>query len=263
MRAGAALCLLLGACASGLKHDAQSRVTLAPTPPTREQLAAIGENRARAHTELGANYYLRGQYAIALDEINKALEGEANYAPAHNVRGLIYMALKEDERARRSFQEALRLDPQSSDTNNNYGWFLCQRTDPAKSLEYFAIAARNPLYETPERALANAGICARKMGNEIAAEKYFLQALESDPRQDKALYNLAEISFARGNFGAARSYLSRYLAAAAPTAESLWLAIRTEYQLHDREAEASYASQLCRRYPESKECAAVRSGAAR
>ena len=35
--------------------------------------------------------------------------------------------------------------------------------------------------------------------------------------------------------------------------QALWLGVRTERQLGDREAEANYGSQLRRRYPESKQ----------
>ena len=38
-----------------------------------------------------------------------------------------------------------------------------------------------------------------------------------------------------------------------PTPESLWMALRVERRLGDRNAEASFAGQLRRRYPGSRE----------
>ena len=42
-----------------------------------------------------------------------------------------------------------------------------------------------------------------------------------------------------------------------PSSESLWLALRIERKLGDRPAEQSYANQLRRRFPESREYQAL------
>ena len=250
------ICLLLLAGCAG-----------APGPAARSnqasQLSAENLNSARIHTELAASYYSRRQYDVALEELGLATRAMPNYGPAHNMLGLVYMELKDDGKAAQSFEQALKIDPNDSDTNNNYGWFLCQRGDPAKSIAYFAAAQRNPLYSTPDRSLINAGICSRKMNDTAAAEKYFRQALALQPNQGQALFNLADLSFLRGGFEESRAYLGRYMRSANPTAEALWLAVRTERQLGDREAAASYAAQLCRRFSESPECQAVKTGGGR
>lgn len=232
-------------------------------PPARsgQYGSTDAANSARIHTELGANYYSRRQYEVALDELGLALKAMPSYGPAHNILGLVYMELKEDAKAAQSFEQALRIDPNDSDANNNYGWFICQRGDPAKALPYFDAAQRNPLYSTPERALVNAGICSRKMNDQAGAEKYFRQALTIQPNHGQALYNLADMSYQRGKLEESRTYLGRYMRAVSPTPEALWLGIRTERRLGDRAVAASYASQLCRRFPDSQECQGLKSGA--
>ena len=54
---------------------------------------------AKIHTELASAYYERAQYGVALQEVGVALQADANYAPAYNVRALLRMALREDEQA--------------------------------------------------------------------------------------------------------------------------------------------------------------------
>lgn len=253
---------LLGAllALTGCAGTPREPVSNAPPP---SQVSIDHLNGARVHTELAANYYSRRQFDVALEELGLALNAMPTYGPAYNMRGLVYMELKEDDKAAQSFEQALRIDPKNSDVNNNYGWFLCQRGEAARSIGYFALAGRDPLYSTPERALVNAGICSRKTNDAAGAENYFRQAIALQPTQAQALYNLADLSFQRGALEESRAYLSRYMRADNPSAEGLWLGVRTERRLGDRGAEASYAAQLCRLYPDSRECQAVKSGAER
>ena len=127
-------------------------------------------SRAQIHTELAAGYLELGNYAVALQEAGEALKADQNYAPAYSVLGLVYMELRDDSAAETNFQKALRISPQDSDVNNNYGWFLCQRKREKESIRYFLTALRNPLYATPDKSWVNAGVCARLLGDPVAAD---------------------------------------------------------------------------------------------
>src|SRR3989337_620749 len=81
---------------------------------------------ASVHTELAGLYYERGQFGVALEEIEQALQADRNYARAYSVRGLVHMALREDREAEEDFRKSLSLEKNDSDTHNNYGWVLCQ-----------------------------------------------------------------------------------------------------------------------------------------
>ncbi|MES2353474.1 MAG: type IV pilus biogenesis/stability protein PilW [Pseudomonadota bacterium] len=249
-------CLLL---LSGCANISAPSPGITPAP----QATGDGLRSARVHTELAANYYGRRQYDVALEELGIALRAFPSYGQAYNMLGLVYMDLKENTKAGQSFEQALKINPNDSDANNNYGWFLCQRGDPAKSIAYFAAAQRDPLYTTPERSLINAGICSRKINDLVGAEKYFRDALALQPNESQALYNMADISYQRGDFEESRKYLIRYMRAEVPTLDALWLAVRTERRLSDRTAEASFAAQLCRRFPDARECLAVKMGSDR
>ena len=209
---------------------------------------------AKIHTQLAASYYERTQYAVALKEIAVALQAQSNYAPAYGVRGLIRMALHEDEQAEEDFKKSLRIDPDSSESHNNFGWFLCQSGREKESIPQFLEALKNPLYQTPEVAYANAGVCSHKAGDLVVAEKYLQRALILRSGMPQALYGFAQTRFAVGEFASAKSYLSRYQQSVQDlNAEQLWLAVRIERKMRDRNSEASYALQLKKRYPDSRE----------
>lgn len=209
---------------------------------------------AKVHTELAGLYYERAQLGIALEEVSQALRTDSDYAPAYGVRGLIHMALREDNEAEDDFKKALHLDELDSNTHNNYGWFLCQRGREKESIPHFLSALKNPLYRTPGLAYLNAGVCSRKAKNNKDAEEFFQKALLVQPGLPQALYGLSELSFANSDYASAKQYFARFTDANENlTAEQLWLGIRIQRKVRDRNSEASYGMQLRKRFPDSIE----------
>jgi len=209
---------------------------------------------AQVHTELAGLYFERAQSGIALEEIEKALQADPDYAPAYSVRGLIHMSLREDKEAEEDFQKSLRLDKTDSETHNNYGWFLCQRGREKESIPQFMAAVKNPLYTTPGRAYLNAGICSQQIGNNKDAEEFLQKALLVQPGMPQALFAMAQLNFTNGNYSVAKSYFARFAENnESLTAEQLWLAVRIERNVGDRNSEASYSIQLRKRFPDSRE----------
>lgn len=225
------------------------------TKPVDSSGQTISQARAKVHTELAAQYYERAQLGVAMEELGKALKSEPDYAPAYNVRGLINMALREDRLAEEDFQRSLRLDSADSDAHNNYGWFLCQRGKTPDSIKQFMTALKNPLYATPEKSYLNAGVCSAKGGNSRDAEEFLQKALILRPNMPEALLELARLSFDSGDSAGAKSYFLRFAQNKDTplSAENLWLAVRIERKIGDKNSEESYALQLRKRFPESRE----------
>ncbi len=215
--------------------------------------AGDGRNRARANTELAALYYERGNLGVALEVLRTAIASDPGYAPAHGMLGLVYMQLRENQLAQQSFERALRVSPSDPDINHNYGWFLCQTGREGESARYFLLAVRNPLYQTPWKSYSAAGQCALQKGNLKDAAEYFGQALKLDPDEPNALLKLAVIQYRNNDLPEARRLIGRYNRVVEPSAEGLWLGVRIERKVGDKNAENSYANQLRRRFPSSLE----------
>lgn len=221
---------------------------------TTEQFKSRASASAKVHTELAGMYYERAQMGIALGEIDMALQADQNYAPAYYMRGLIHMELREYKEAEGDFQQSLRLDKADPKANYNYGWFLCQRGKEKESIPYFLAALKNSLYETPELAYLSAGRCSIKAGNNKEAEEFLQRAMQVKPGLPQALLAMAELSFANGDYAAAKKYLAGFSQKSDNlTAEQLWLAVRIERKVGDRNAEASYGMQLRKRFPDARE----------
>jgi type IV pilus assembly protein PilF len=253
MRLALATLLVAGCAAPGPE---------APTTDAGPLIAEPGEarQRARIHTELAAAYHARGNMGVALEELRIATAADASYAPAHSMFGLVYMDLRENQLAEQSFERALKLAPTDADINHNYAWFLCQNKREAESIKYFLQAIRNPLYATPWRSYSAAGVCSMRSGNFKDAEQFFERALRLEPEDPASLLQLGQLRYRQGRMDEARRLVARHNKVVAPTAESLWLALRVERRLGQRVAEQSYANQLRRRFPASPEYQALLKG---
>lgn len=234
--------------------DAAQRAQVAGQQPGDRQ------EIARLRTELAFNYFQRGQLSVALDEIRVAIAADPSNSTAFNVLGLINMDLGENARADEAFRRALAIAPEDSDTLNNYGWFLCQTRRERESIPRFMQALKNPLYATPAKPYLNAGICSQRLGDEAAAEDYYRKALSLDTANPAVLLRLSDLYYRRGDVEQARAYLDRVHKNFDPSSESLWLALRVERRAGDRGAEASFAAQLRRRFPDSREALLLQQG---
>lgn len=222
---------------------------------SRQQNATDPKNRARIHTELGAMYFQNRHWSAALEELGIALDADSGYVQAYSVRGLVYAQLKEYAKAENDFQRALSLAPGDPEVNNNYGWYLCDTGKARQSIAYFLQAVKNPLYETPDRAYTNAGMCAVKAGDLDGAQGYLLNALRfARDGAPATRLELAKLFYQRGINEESRIYLNDALKQMEPpTAEALWLGLRLERRLGNRGGEGGYAAQLRSRYPASPE----------
>ncbi len=269
----ALLAIVVGACATTPTKNSESSGGggnsggggfsggAAPTRPLADAAAASpADAKALVHVQLGMAYVSVARYEVALDEAKAALAESANYAPAYHLTGVVYMFLGDMGRARENLETALRAAPGDPDFNNSYGWFLCQQGQMDEGLGYLARAARNPHYRYQTRPYTNAGMCLLQQNNFPAAEAQFTSAVDADPTNSQALYQLALIAYQRGDYVVAHERLVRMHRGVGPSAASAWLGVRTERRLGNRDAEASYAAQLRSRFSESPEYQQMQQG---
>jgi type IV pilus assembly protein PilF len=233
--------LLLAACAS--------------TQLEREDDKKNANVAAKANTELGVQYLREGDYELSKTKLEKALELEPNYAPAHDAIAVLYEKVGETKLAEKHYKKSLRINPDSARSHNNYGQFLCFQDRYKEASREFIKAADNPFYATPEVPLTNAGLCAARIPDLAAAEGYYRQALQKNPDFAPALLQMAIIRYENANYLGARAYLERLKQVARLDPQSLWLAVRTEFALNDNQAWGEYSIQLKNNYPDSEETA--------
>jgi type IV pilus assembly protein PilF len=234
-------------------ENASENNSSSPTSVTHSTQTYDRQAIAEANLNLGIAYIQQGQYQQALDKLNRARIAQPDYAPTYNTLGVLYQRLGENAEAEKYYQHAIKLNPMDSAALNNYGQFLCQSNRFDEAEKTFMESASNPLYPTPEIAITNAGTCALNNDRPDLAEGYFKQALDRNPRIAPALFQMAELSYNRGEYLPARGFLQRYLEDNKHTSRSLWLGIRIERELGNKNAVSSYALLLRNQFSDTKE----------
>ncbi len=246
---------LLTACAGvpGATDEAAGIQTAADDSAARE--------RARARLALAAGYYENGQFSVALDEQKKAVQADPGFADAHNLGGLIHLALGEGALAQQHFERAIGLNPRDANAWHNLGWLQCRQARFERATDSFQRALAVPSYPERAKTLMAQGICEARAGDAARAEATLMRAYELDPGHPVTGYNLAQLLHRRGDDARAQFYIRRLNNSELANAESLWLGMRIERRLGNRQAMEQLASQLRRRFPQSRELLAYERGA--
>lgn len=247
------LVVMLSACFYAGCGSSPSNASRVRAPSSQEQVQGAARIRAKAHADLGFEYYAQKQYGTALQEAKVALNDDSGYIPAYNLLALVYMSLGDPKSAEQSFLRARQLAPGDPEIANNYGWFLCQNKREPESFQYFNEALQNPLYPTPIVALNNSAECAVKMHDLKAAEGYLQRTLDLAPNSTRALMLMANLKYEKKQFNEARVYISELHRNAEPTAASSFLAYRVARLTGNRDEEARYLALLRKKFPDSEE----------
>ena len=217
--------------------------------------------RARIRLELAVGYYNNGQTTVALDEIKQSINVDPTLYESHNLRGLIYMRLNDMALAEESFKKALSLNPKAATVQHNYGWMLCKQGRMPEASGFFAAALNNPLYTDRAKTWMTQGLCQFESGQRKSAETSLLRSYEIDPSNPIVAYHLALIFFQNTEYPRAQLYVRRLNSGELANAESLWLGIKVERSLGNRDVLAQLGSQLKKRFPHAKETISFERGA--
>lgn len=238
-----ALALALAACTSS---GSTSNIK-------KESAQSEKAEAARVHTELGQKYMQQGKLEVALDNLNKALGYDPDYADAHTVIAVLYERIGDAKQAEEHYRRAAQIKSKGGNELNNYGAFLCKIGRYDEAAGYFERAVADPFYKTPEVALTNAGTCLLKGGKKDQAETALRNALDRSPNNAEALFQLASVLYEKGDFFKARAFMQRFEAVGQARPESLMLGRNIELRLGNGSAASDYTRRLLQSFPESQQ----------
>jgi type IV pilus assembly protein PilF len=242
-------------CASGNSNATASGevFTESDEPETRK--------RATNRLRLAVLYFTDGKTTIALDEVKQAIAADPNWFESYNMRGLIYMRLNDFQLASASFQKALVISPGSAEVKHNYGLLLCKNGKGPEALKMFGAALDTPGYSRRPNTLVELGVCQLSMGQTSDAEASFAKSYALDAANPVSGYHLANLMYQRGDVTRAQFYARRLNNSEQASPESLWLGIKIERKLDNRDALMQLGGQLKKRFAQSKEAQALERGA--
>lgn len=128
---------------------------------------------AKEHLETGREYLLEGNYSDAVSELSMAASLDPKLTEAHNLLGVAYDKRGFNDRARESFERAVKME-EDADTLNNLGFSLYQNGNYRAAIDRLKRAAK--LAPQDERILNNLGLAYCRLGKIDEAYKAFARA---------------------------------------------------------------------------------------
>lgn len=212
---------------------------------------------SNVNADLGIRYLQAGRLQLANEKLLKALKQDPNSTSANHYYAILQQRLGDSNKARQYFTKAVNLNPKNPEIRNNYGSFLCDNGQAQAAIQQFTSAINDPLYKTPEFAYTNAGICLRKTGNDVKAEKYFRNALRKKSAFPSALLEMAGLYNDRKSYPRAQAFMSRYESVGKSSPKALELCSIINQKMDDIAKSESCKSALLRLFPESAEAQRV------
>lgn len=249
---------VLSGCAA---KSEQGGATANRTEIVTESDESSERRRARIRVELALGYFEQGKTNIALDEIKQAIAADPTFPDAYSLRGLVYMRLNDFGFAEESFNKALSIKPQDANILHNLGWLKCQQALYPQAMKYFGQALADPVYGERAKTLMAQGLCQVRAGMRQEAEASLLKSYEYDAGNPVTGYNLAYLLLQKEDYVRAQFYIRRLNNSELANAESLWLGVKVERRLGNAEAMTQLATQLEKRFPQSREAALYHRGA--
>jgi Tfp pilus assembly protein PilF len=132
------------------------------------------QSSAKEHLEAGREYLLEGRYSEAVSELTTAASLDPKLTEAHNLLGVAYDKKGFTDRARDSFERAVKME-EDADTLNNLGFSLYQNGNYRAAVDRLKRAAK--LAPQDERILNNLGLAYCRLGKIDEAYKAFSRAM--------------------------------------------------------------------------------------
>ncbi|HEY6121384.1 MAG TPA: tetratricopeptide repeat protein [Pyrinomonadaceae bacterium] len=129
---------------------------------------------AKEHLEAGRELLLNGRINQAITELSTAASLDPKLVEAHNLLGVAYDQKGMADRAKESYERAVKAEPDDAQTLNNLGFSLYQNGNYRAAVDKLKRAAR--LAPTDERVLNNLGLALCRIGKFEDAYKFFARA---------------------------------------------------------------------------------------
>lgn len=222
-----------------------------PRGPVEE----VNQQRVLAsHLDLAFRYIQRKNREKARQHLSRALEIDPGSSEAHTGYALVYKQEGELELAEKSFRQAIRANDSDTRAHFYYSVFLIEKQRLEEARRELLKVTADVDFANRALAFASLGQVESKLGNIPAARQAFERSLRLNANYAQIYLEMAEIEYLESNYQLAANYLARYRQFVRQLpARGLWLGVRLEHRLNNRDGEASYGLQLEKMFPDSKE----------
>lgn len=216
------------------------------------------DKAVESYVALGVGYLSSGDLIMARKKIERAIEIDPENASAHSAMAMYWLERGEPKLAKKEFQLALEIDDEHSPTNYQYGRFLLAYENSEQACAHLQRAAEDVNYSGRVLAYEDLGVCQNHFKKDTQALEAFEKAWSLEANSTVATLNLAKIYLANKNVRQANRWFARFEKNLTDhdvphSADSLYFAIQLAKAKRDKNAIASYALKLKKRFPDSEE----------
>jgi type IV pilus assembly protein PilF len=216
------------------------------------------DKAVETYVALGVGYLRNGNMPLARKKIERALEIAPDSASAHSAMATYWIERNEMNLAEKEFKIALDLDDEHSPTNYHYGRFLFAIRNDDKGCKYIKRSAEDVDYTARVLAYENLALCYDHFKQQRLAMDAFEKAWSLDTSSTISSLNLARIYLQRNRADIAQRWFSRFETTLRErqlphNAASLYTGAMLAKASRDKNAEASFAFKLKKRFPRSDE----------
>lgn len=227
-----------------------------PVGPLNPNVSAA--RAADAYVDLAIAYLQNGEYDLAINRLEKALEIDPRHVQAHAVLGLVFQRQQEWTAAEAQFRKALSIDPANTRARTFHGAFLYQQGRLEEALREFEFAARDLKYDARASVFQNIGLIQRRLDRPAQAIEAYERAAVLRRGDPVAALALSELYLAAGDTTRAyRHYMQFWdqvrAGQAEHTAATLATGVTIARRVEDRNTEASLMLLLRNRFGDSPE----------
>jgi tetratricopeptide (TPR) repeat protein len=175
----------------------------------------LNPNYEEAHYNLGCGYQLRRQYARAEKHLRRAIEIDPRYSLAYAELGWILVRCQNRARYPNKVIEGIRLLKKSIRLDPDYGWsriYLANALWGMKKIKAADEQYRKAMELWPNESISYwcyGGFLAYEGNDDSLAEQYLRRAVELDPKDEEANYNLGKHLYNWNRTDEAMKYLRK------------------------------------------------------
>ena len=144
--------------------------------------AELEREKAQLHLRIGTSQLIKGHYPQALSELIEAEKLDPNDSVIQNNLGLAYFVRKEFELAEQHMQKDIQISPNYSDAKNNLGLVFIELARYDDAIAEITPVTRDLTYPTPEKAYVNLGLAHLRKGDLTLAQNIFKKSIETNSR---------------------------------------------------------------------------------
>ncbi len=172
-----------------------------------EDVVRKSPNKSRPHNNLGAEYWRKGEYALAMSEYQKAITLEPDDSVAYFNRGNIYLSRGDLDLALKDFNKGLSIDPSDALLYNSRGTVYSDKGEYDLALKDFQKAFK--FWPGYMKVFNSRGLMFLKQKKYSLAYADFTKVIIFQPNNKNVYLNRANLYYQIGRYEESISDLNK------------------------------------------------------